>query len=119
MNRIGFWKEEPGTAEAVAEVMRLIEPEWSMTREARACVQYMKAGIITESYMGHACNRITGRALGCSDMVSPDGKWAYPELWWDYINNQSVRIENKEFIEDAVRWCIDRFHKTGETWADK
>ncbi len=116
MRSIGFWEEElrilPREHEDNQpmrdEVINLIVPNWNETDEAKAVIEYMKSGKKLIHYKGWANHRLTGEKLGCEDWASPDGKWKYPEKWWRYIETHSVRPNNEEFIQDAVKWWNGR-----------
>jgi len=46
--------------------------------------------------------RLCGNGLGDSDLLTPDSKYLFPELWWHYIEEHSVKPKNEDFIQDAL-----------------
>jgi hypothetical protein len=76
----------------------------SMTSEQKESVlDYMKNSIPCESYMGYASCRLCDLILGSRDMITPDGKWVFPEKWDHYITGHSIKPEIT-FIKDAMIW---------------
>lgn len=106
MKEIGYWKtsERAPLKEQAQEVYESIEPGWVTSQAAKVCIAYMKAGTKVNPQLGCARHRVTREELGCYDMISPDSKWRYPELWWVYIEGMSVRPNSEEFIQDALTW---------------
>jgi len=97
---VGFWGESTGF-DAPQE---LIEDNWVSTTEAYNVVQYMQQSSKHMAWCGWADCRICREHLGSHDMLTPDGKWLFPELWEHYIIEHSVKINNSDFIRDAVEW---------------
>ena len=111
--QIGYWKI-PSNApieEQAQEVFDAIVPGWAETDEGTACAEYMKNGLKSTGYYGYANNRITGKAMGTCDMITPDGQWQFPEKWWIYIEQLSVKPQRREFIRNAVDWWKDKLRK--------
>jgi hypothetical protein len=96
---VAFWADGQ-------DVSKLIVPGWNETDEAKKVLRYIENSHKIESYRGEATDRIDKTTeLGNSDMLTPDFKWIFPEKHEHYINKYSVRIDNEEFIKDALIWC--------------
>ena len=52
--------------------------------------------------------RAMGHMLGGADLITPDGKWMYPQGWEHYIEAHSVKPWDEDFIADAVAWRSSR-----------
>jgi hypothetical protein len=104
--QIGYWltPSEEGVRKQAQEVIDCIVPGFADTDEGTACIEYMKAGKAINHYFGFARNRVTGKRLGTQDMSTLDDKYQFPELWWKYIDELSVKPKDKQFIKDAVTW---------------
>jgi hypothetical protein len=110
--RMGFWKLDSWDSEDAEDARdaEVREKCGIMTdRETVACLAYMEAASTTASYMGWATCRVKdcGTQLGTSDMLTPDGRWVFPERWDHYILAHGVRPD-EAFIQDALVWKQDR-----------
>jgi len=97
-----FTKENPDP-----ETVNSIVADWNKTEEAHACIFYMEKSKIPDPqvyfiYRGYAHCRICECGLGDADLLTPDAKYIFPELWWHYIEKHSVKPKNDTFINDAV-----------------
>jgi len=96
---VGFWKDGQ-------DVSKLITPGWNETDEAKSVVRYIENSHKIECWKGYAWDRMKVRNhLGDADMVTPDFKWIFPEMHEYYIQEHSIRVDNENFIKDAVTWC--------------
>lgn len=121
--RIGYWEtpQNASAEEQANEVFDAIVPHWARSDDARACVEYMKHGLKSTGYFGYANNRVTGKPMGTCDMITPDGQWQFPEKWWIYIEELSVKPNNRRFIRNAKSWWSEElrkefFKKCGYGW---
>jgi hypothetical protein len=110
---IGYWKSDfRDTKARKEEAEKLIDKEWAKTFRAKYIIRYMQAGYKTTHYMGYANNALWDKSqayelqcLGTNDMMSPDGKYQYPEKWWIYVEQYGVKPDDEQFIKDATMWC--------------
>lgn len=103
---IGFW-EAPGRL-AAAEIGRLVDAGWAARdgEERDTVLRYLRAGACLgegHQYKGFARCRLCKQALGSHDMVTPDGKWLFPEGHEHYITEHGVRPRD-DFVLAAVAW---------------
>ena len=102
--QVGFWADGQ-------DITALIVPGWNKTDEAKSVIRYIENSHKIERYMGYAWDRMKVRThLGDADMITPDFKWIFPEMHEYYIQEHSIRVNNEEFIKDAVTWCIQLDH---------
>jgi len=102
--KVGFWPDPYWSGpHSYPLAQSLVVPGWNNTKEGRACISYMKAGLPYNPQRGYAYCRLCRARLGSSDMLGPDGKWVYPERWEHYIEKHSVKPDEEEFVRDAAR----------------
>jgi len=94
--RDGFW-----TCARDEEARSAIFP---MTdEEIVAIVSYMEASTAHAQCLGFANCRICNVRLGTADMITPDGKWIFPERREHYVLAHGVRPDD-DFVADALAW---------------
>lgn len=92
-----------GSPEAAREeVLRYVAQMHPMTRAH--VLHYMASSRVWERYMGWAECRLCGAHLGSADMITPDGRWVFPEKWEHYIIAHGVAPTDPDFSVDAVAW---------------
>jgi len=87
--------------EVLARVAPMSEAERS------ACLLYMDQSTKHLQYRGFAACRICGERLGTADMLTPDGKFTFPQCWQHYITAHEVRPD-EEFIQAAMDWMLNK-----------
>lgn len=120
---MGYWQLASGHPRARQEVERHIKPMTDL--EKTAALAYMGHAIRGPGYRGSAWCRVCPSMkeqgirnvnhgvghLGSCDMITPDGKWRFPEKWEHYITEHGVRPTKEQFIRDAVAWVSEQAPK--------
>jgi len=111
--QMGFWKTDDPN-EVLARQIPMSD------QELGACLRYMMFARIRQEWRGYAncrfplCGGKNGwTTLGSRDMITPDGKWVFPEKWDHYITEHGIRPDD-DFVKDALAW-VDK--STGDPFA--
>lgn len=137
---MGYWHLDPHPpwmmlrqvkAEDVSHHKRMVRQELfnhqkPMDADEKAVVlAYMAAATVLQTWRGHSYCRLcptredlgvtnmndTPGDLGYRCMLTPDGKWKFPEKWEHYIIEHSLRPTKKAFTEGAITWAKNRSQK--------
>jgi len=94
--KMGFW--ETHNQEEILQYEGISPSDYYLV------LHYMCAAKPIDHYFGRACCRICGVKLGCADMLTPDGKWIFPEKWQHYVIVHKLHPTEVAFISDAHTW---------------
>ena len=129
--RMGFWKTEwfsPPSAEeqkykvgpTMVEYETMMETRKSEVlakvapmsdEELEDLVDYVANATGHTESRGFALCRICDHPLGYKDMLTPDGKFVFPQGWEHYFLIHSVRPD-EDFVAAARAWAKDRVFGT-------
>ncbi len=68
-----------------------------------AVLAFMDAAKVHQAWKGMADCRVCRCRVGACCMVTPDGKWKFPQNWQHYIIEHDMAPTGK-FVADALRW---------------